>query len=187
MAHKRGAVSGPLAVETMDRRRTIKANGPVRLDRLAESLLDPVVSRAGFSSTQILTAWPDIVGPALAARSRPEKLRWPARRDEECGDGATLFVRAEGGDALELQYASAEIVARINAMFGWRAVERISIRQAPVDDVATGPGPETRAEGFAEPDSGPDAGYLADIADDDLRAALGRLGARIGKGRDTKP
>ncbi len=168
----------------------IKAKGPVRIDRIAETLLDPVVSRAGFSSTQILAAWSEIAGPDLAARSRPEKLRWPPRRDGEVGtgasaSGATLVVRAEGGDAMELQYASAAIVARVNAIFGWRAVERLSIRQAPVDPGSRALQSDPAAS--AEPGADPEDAGLAKIEDPDLRAALSRLGTRIALDRDTKP
>lgn len=172
----------------MDRRRKISAKGPVRLGRIAESLLEPFVAKAGFSSMQILTAWPDIVGPALAARTRPEKLRWPPRRDTASGgeagigvDGATLVVRAEGADALEMQYASAEIASRINALFGWRLICRIAIRQGPV-------APESRpcgdgaAKGFEEPATDYRADALAEVEDTALREALSRLGSRI-KGR----
>jgi hypothetical protein len=167
--------------------RKIRANGPVRIDRIAEKLLDPVVSKAGFSSTQILAAWPDIVGPDLSERSRPEKLRWPPRRegtDQEARAAATLVVRAEGGDAMELQYASGEIIARINAIFGWKAVEKLTIRQAPVE---TGPNTSKNAQFAPERPTTMDektAERLKTVEDESLRAALSRLGARVA--RDTK-
>jgi len=183
------------------------ANGPMRLDRIAESLLDPVVSRAGFSSTQIIAAWADMVGPDLAARTRPEKLRWPPRRDESAAagteatgreatgreatgrasDGATLIVRAEGGDALELQHMSGHIVARINAIFGWRAVARISIRQAPVE-VRTETPRSRRKTGAptGKPPVRQDDEAYSGVDDADLREALVRLGTRIDGDRDTK-
>ncbi len=176
--------------------RTIKANGPVRIDRIAEKLLDPVVSKAGFSSTQILAAWTEIVGPGLAERSRPERLRWPQRRENpgrdgaesgggEVREGATLVVRAEGGDALELQYASAEVVARINAIFGWRAVERLTIRQAPVETGQNRPPTQRSPADPAKSAADEAAGRLETVEDEQLRAALARLGSRIGT--DTKP
>jgi len=182
----RGSLLIPCTIDTMSKRPKIKpVNGPVRIDRLAEALLDPVVSKAGFSSTQILAAWPDIVGPDLAERSRPEKLRWPARRESDDGtagssDGATLVVRAEGGDAMELQYASAQIVAKINAIFGWRAVSRLSIRQAPVntgqqDAQSPSPAPAKPAKPL---DSGT-AERIASVEDEELRDALARLGSQI--------
>jgi len=168
-------------------RRRRKTAGPSRLDRLAEDLLGPVVARAGFSSTQILAAWPEIVGPELAGRSRPEKLRWPPRRDTEedpetanratRADAATLVVRAEGGDALEIQHLSDRIIARINALFGWRAVARITIRQAPVAD--------QQADAPPRPTGGPGDGEPRHS--DTLDTALARLGSHIGGGENTKP
>jgi hypothetical protein len=173
------------AVDTMNRRRTIKANGPVRLDRIAEPLLDPLVSKAGFSSTQILAAWAEIVGPELADKSRPEKLRWPPRSDDAGTDGGTLVVRAEGGDALELQYAASVIVERINAIFGWRAVARLAIRQAPVENGDLVKSDNRDHFAIAEQDIASNSS-LGAIEDADLRAALARLGARIESGGDTK-
>mgnify|MGYP000090444878 CR=1 FL=1 len=167
------------------RRRTPKrVKGPVRIDRLAEALLDPVVSKAGFSSTQIIAAWPDIVGPDLADRSRPEKLRWPVRREGEDGvagsrDGATLVVRAEGGEAMELQYASGQIVAKINAIFGWRAVSRLTIRQAPVDNGQQDPRSSSAGpRGTKKPMDSGTAKRIASVDDEELRDALARLGSR---------
>lgn len=162
-----------------DKRRKT-ANGPVRLDRIAETLLDPVVSRAGFSSTQIISSWPEIVGPELATRSRPEKLRWPKRRDDpDSGmqDGATLVIRAEGIDALEIQHMTSNIVARINTIFGWRAVTRISIRQGPVSD--RDEPPERRESGDLDDAKAVAGEKLETVEDDGLRAALARLGSRI--------
>jgi hypothetical protein len=160
-----------------------RRKGPVRLDRIAETLLGPLVSKAGFSSTQILAAWPQIVGPDIASRSRPEKIRWPARRDDGDQTQATLIVRAEGVDALEIQYGAEAILERINQMFGWRAVGRISIRQAPV---AAPPRPARPGIGEAETGSHADDARLAGVQDRGLRSALARLGARIEPETDTK-
>jgi hypothetical protein len=176
----------------MERRKSLKpGNGPVRLDRVAETLLDPVVSRAGFSSTQVIAAWPEIVGPELAARSRPEQLRWPKRRDDSdsgvqsvAAPGATLIVRAEGIDALEIQHMAANIAERINAIFGWRAVSRVSIRQGPVA-VRAEP-PKTSPAVPEAPERAGSSEKLDTVEDDELRTALARLGARIAGETDTK-
>jgi hypothetical protein len=77
--------------------------------------------------------------------------------------------------ALEIQHASDTILQRVNRFFGWSAVGRLAIRQAPLS-----------RRDRAPPRSGPDAqsvarvaGRLADIEDEELRAALARLGASI--------
>lgn len=163
----------------MRQRRGKSANGPVRLDRLAEACLGPAVMRQGFASTQMIAAWDAIVGPDLGARSRPERIRWPVRR-EDGGEvaAATLVIRAEGLDALELQHMGGAIVERVNAMFGWRAIGRIAIRQAPVD----APGREATPQPAAPAVDSP---RLRAVPDPDLRAALARLAAHIPDDEDT--
>lgn len=163
----------------MAQRRATSAKGPVRLDRLAEACLGPAVMRQGFASTQMIAAWDAIVGPDLAERTRPERIRWPVRR-EDGGEvaAATLVIRAEGLDALELQHMGGTIVERVNAMFGWRAVGRIAIRQAPVE-----PQVEVPAERSAPPSV--DSPQLRAVPDPELRAALARLAAHIAGDEDT--
>jgi hypothetical protein len=77
--------------------------------------------------------------------------------------------------ALEIQHSSDVILERVNRFLGWNAVGRIALRQAPL----------TRKTPIAAP-KGPDAESIATFAadlraveDDDLRAALARLGASI--------
>ena len=77
--------------------------------------------------------------------------------------------------ALEIQHTSDVILERVNRFFGWNAVGRIALRQAPLTRK-----PPARAM------NGPDAASIAKVAadlgaveDDDLRAALARLGASI--------
>jgi len=84
-------------------------------------------------------------------------------------------LRVEGPVALEIQHLSGVIIERVNRFFGWRAVGRIQIRQAPL-----------ARRGKKAPPPAPDpaivarlAAGMADIADDDLRGALARLGAAV--------
>jgi hypothetical protein len=88
---------------------------------------------------------------------------------------ATLVLRVEGPMALEIQHASDTILQRVNRFFGWSAVGRLALRQAPLsrrDRPAArhAPDPEAVAE-VAE--------TLSAVEDEELRAALARLGASI--------
>jgi hypothetical protein len=116
---------------------------------LVGTCLGPVVARQGFGTAEILTAWPEIVGHELADRTRPEKIRWPRRSGVEAGETATLVVRAEGGDALEIQHMSGEILARINGFLGWGAVGRLAVRQAPVAMTSGATSPQSPRPGRA--------------------------------------
>ena len=77
--------------------------------------------------------------------------------------------------ALEIQHSSDVILERVNRFFGWHAVGRLTIRQAPLSR-------RSRPARPRPPDAKSVAREAADLAaveDDDLRAALARLGASI--------
>ncbi len=156
-----------------------RATGPVRLDRLAKACLGPAVVRQGFGSAEILTAWPDIIGADLAMRTRPERIKWPRQAKEGGTAPATLIIRAEGGDALEIQHMQHEILARLNGYLGWGAVGRLVVRQMSAPRGASGPvrvaGQPNGAPEWQERASAGAALDAARIEDPGLREALSRL------------
>ncbi|MEO6380975.1 MAG: DUF721 domain-containing protein, partial [Nitrobacter sp.] len=80
-----------------------------------------------------------------------------------------------GPVALEIQHASDVILQRVNRFFGWNAVGRLALRQAPLSR-------KTLRKAARPPDDADVArlaGTLSSIEDDDLRNALARLGASI--------
>jgi hypothetical protein len=88
---------------------------------------------------------------------------------------ATLVLRVEGPMALEIQHASAVILERVNRFFGWSAVGRLALRQAPLSrrkPPAASSAPDSQAVAKV-------AETLASVEDEELRAALARLGASI--------
>jgi hypothetical protein len=143
-------------------------------DFLGATLSDALKSQ-GFASAEILARWADIVGLEISAHSEPIKINWPRAIGEEAAEPATLVLRVEGPAALEIQHLSAVILERVNRFFGWQAIGNIALRQAPL-----------RRRGPATPPPQPDpavaariAEGLPEIADEDLRQALARLGAAI--------
>ena len=151
-----------------------KKTYPRPLADLLHGCLGDVFARQGFASSDIVTHWPEIVGPEIAGYAEPLKLQWP-RSEAEAPEPATLVLRVEGPAAIEIQHLSGVILERVNRFFGWRAVGRIAIRQAPLTRRAKSatpapPDPEAAAR-VAE--------SLPGIADDGLREALGRLGAAV--------
>ena len=148
---------------------------PRPLSDLLTPTLTGVLKSQGFASAEILSRWADIVGQEVAASSEPMKINWPRTRDEETPEPATLVLRVEGPAALEIQHLSAVILERVNRFFGWQAIGRIALRQAPL-----------RRRVVKKPPAPPDPAIAARIADslpgiedDDLRQAIGRLGAAI--------
>jgi hypothetical protein len=147
---------------------------PRPLSELLAATLGDVLKAQGFASTEIISRWRDIVGPEIAAHSEPLKINWPRTPDRETAEPATLVLRVEGPSALEIQHLSAVILERVNRFFGWQAIGRIAIRQAPLRHREPPPAPgidETAAARIAD--------SLPKVEDDSLREALGRLGAAI--------
>jgi hypothetical protein len=136
-------------------------------------LLSPAMRRQGFAQNEIVTRWRDVVGPLLAARSLPEKLRFTG---DSRGDG-TLFVRVDGSFALEFQHLSPQILERVNTFFGYRAVARLVLRQGPLPRApgrpsAVEPALPAEVEAALQAD-------LAALRPGPIRDALMRLGRRL--------
>ncbi|MBN9063044.1 MAG: hypothetical protein BGP06_18005 [Rhizobiales bacterium 65-9] len=151
---------------------------------LVDSCLGAALAKQGFAGADIVLSWPEIVGEALARRSRPVRIAWPRKPSERKVAGrhapppepATLHVRVESAFALELQHLAPIVIERVNAYFGWACVGRLRLEQGPVrrgaalTKAARPPSPEAVAA--AEQ-------IVADVADEGLRAALARLGAAV--------
>ena len=148
---------------------------PRPLAEFTGSALSDALRTQGFASTEIIARWAEIAGPEIAAHSEPMKINWPRAVGEDAAEPATLVLRVEGPAALEIQHLSAVILERVNRFFGWQAIGRIALRQAPL---------RRREPPTPPPPLDPEiaariAASLPAIEDDDLRQALARLGAAI--------
>ncbi len=137
--------------------------------------LSDAFAEQGFASAELVTRWTDIVGPEIAAHAEPMKVQWRKAVAGEPPDPATLVLRVEGPTAIEIQHLSGVIIERVNRFFGWQAIGRLALRQAPlsrrkVGRTSTAPDPEVTARIAAS---------LPEVADEGLRHALARLGAAI--------
>jgi hypothetical protein len=150
---------------------------PRPLSDLLRRTLNDAFAKQGFASTELVTRWPEIVGADIAAHSEPEKIQWPRPVGGTMPEPGTLMLRVEGPTAVEVQHLSRVILERVNAFLGWQAVGELRLRQAPLTR-------RTRAKP-APPDREEEAriaATLSEIVDDDLRAALARLGAAVKRG-----
>lgn len=148
---------------------------PRPLSELMGATLSDALKSQGFASAEILARWRDIVGPEIAAHSEPLKINWSRVQGDEPPEPATLVLRVEGPAAVEIQHLSSVILERVNRFFGWQAVGRLALRQAPLrrrEPPKRPPAPDAAlAAQIAE--------TLPDITDENLRQALARLGASI--------
>jgi hypothetical protein len=149
---------------------------PRPLSDLVGRCLGGVFAKQGFAGAELVTHWPDIVGPEIAALAEPLKMQWPRSSAQDAPEPATLVLRAEGPAAIEVQHLSGAIIDRVNQFFGWRAVGRISLRQAPL----AGKQAAQPARARIDPSrAAEEEERLQDIGDAGLRTALGRLGAAV--------
>jgi hypothetical protein len=142
---------------------------------LAAGLLGDSFRKQGFASRELVTSWPDIAGGEIALCAEPLKIQWPRAAEGEAQEPGTLVLRVEGPAAIEIQHLSGVILERVNRFFGWQAVGRVVIRQAPVGRRRS---KTPRATLDAEK-AGEIAAGLKIIEDEGLRQALGRLGAAV--------
>ena len=140
-----------------------------QVDALLRRLVGPAFRRQGFTESDVVSRWPQIVGPLLADHSMPERLKFGR-------DGGTLHITVNGPFALEMQHLEPVIVDRINTYFGYRAVTRLSLHQAPLPPLSE------RRRGPPPPDESALAEAEETLADDgppELKAALTRLGGYV--------
>jgi len=141
---------------------------------LANPLLAGSFARQGFASAELVTRWPDIVGAEIAMHAEPLKMQWPRTPDGETPEPGTLMLRVEGPAAIEIQHLAPQILERVNRFFGFQAVGRLTIRQAPLSRrpprKTAAPDPDT-VKRMAE--------SLPGIEDESLKDALARLGASV--------
>jgi hypothetical protein len=153
---------------------------PRPLSEFMGAALSDTLKMQGFASTEIIARWADIAGVEIAAHSEPMKIIWPRANaagdlSDDAAEPATLVLRVEGPAALEIQHLSAVILERVNRFFGWQAIGRIALRQAPLRRrEPPAPPPPLDPEVAARI-----AATMPTIEDEDLRQALARLGASI--------
>ena len=150
---------------------------PRQVGELVSRVLDPVIEKRAGVSASLLQSWDEVVGSRLAGATRPHKVQWPRRASEDDPfEPATLTIAADPSVAFVLQHETSEVIARVNAFLGFAAVARIRIVQKPVGQRETAKGPVAPLGDEARQRIGH---AVEPIEDDDLRAALERLGENV--------
>lgn len=131
----------------------------------------------GFAVSRLLTHWADIVGPEIASGARPVEVSYGR------GFGATLTILTTGAQAPMLEMQKETIREKVNACYGYAAIQRIRLTQTAATGFAEGqavfearPAPETPVSVPVPPEA---SAAASGIGDDDLRTALERLGANV--------
>lgn len=149
-------------------------DAPRPLAQTVRKVAAPLLRRQGFAEADIVLRWAEIVGERLAQRSAPERLETPRG-----ASAAVLHVRVAPGAGPELQHLAPLVLERINTFFGWRAVDRLRLVQAPL----RGARPPRAARGgppSPEDEAAVDSA-VAQAGDERLRQALKRLGLSVAR------
>jgi hypothetical protein len=150
------------------------------LAEFLDACLSPSLAAQGFATSDVIMAWPDIVGERLAAFTQPLKIEWkrksPHADPEARPDPATLVIRVESAFALELQHLAPTVIDRVNTYYGWRCIGKLVLKQGPVRRVEK-KRPVTPPLTTADREKVDAA--LRSIEEDSLKAALDRLGQAI--------
>jgi len=94
---------------------------PRGIAALLAPITRPAFRRRAPAAAQLLADWPQLAGVELAARAAPVKFA-----------GGTLTLGCSGPTAMELQFAEAQIIARLNLGLGHNMVERLRfVQQSP--------------------------------------------------------
>jgi len=163
-----------------------------RFARPLSDLVRPALADAfkaqGFAAADILQCWPEIAGERLAEHSIPVRVIWPPR-PKAAPPGApprpaTLVLKVDSAYALEVEMAAAQILERVNAVFGWACVGKIRLRHGPVASAAAAAIRGRQARPSLDAASRARlAREVGGIEDDALRESLERLGREILAGK----
>jgi len=160
------------------RRPTTK--GFARSSTLLQDRIRKASESRGFAESRLLTQWSETVGEEIAAIARPVKVGYGRG-----GMGATLTLLTTGARAPMLEMQKEQLRAKVNGVYGYNAISRITITQTAPTGFADGqasfqhraPKPAPRA---ATPEAVAEARRIAaPVADAGLREALEALAQNV--------
>lgn len=130
----------------------------------------------GFSETRLLTQWAEVAGEAIANISRPVKVGYSRN-----SIGATLTLLCSGANAPMVQMQVPQILNRVNACYGYKAIARIAITQTAPSGFGEQDKPsfERRKPSLSTEQAGALEKDVSDIESETLREALKTLGENI--------
>lgn len=134
----------------------------------------------GFAVSRLLTHWPEIAGDHLAGMTRPVRIS-----HARGGFGATLTLLTSGPMAPMVEMQLPGLRDRVNACYGYNAIQRITLTQTSAQGFAEGgalfdhvppapadPAAEARAAAVA-------ADVAAQFADPALADAMARMARNV--------
>lgn len=154
-----------------------RKRGFERASRLVSGQVRSAGETRGFAVAKLLTHWDDIVGSDLSASARPVEISYGR------GFGATLVLLTTGARAPMVEMQKETIRARVNACYGYNAIQKVRITQTSAIGFAEGQAAFAAQAPHTPPGPRPIPPAAKEAAgainDEGLRAALERLGANV--------
>ena len=149
-----------------------------QLSTMIEPMVAPSARERGFAISRIISHWHDTVGD-LSEWCRPAGIHFPLGGRKN----GTLKLQIASGRGPQAQAMTQQIIDAVNASFGYKAVDRITIAQslAPANKLAETQKPTaiSRDKNIWALDE-----KLKNIKSPELRAALRRLGGPVDEDSD---
>ena len=158
--------------------RTSTTRGFSRAVTLMQSRIRAGSEGRGFAETRLLTHWAEFVGEQVSSVATPVNVSYGRG-----ALGATLTLLTTGANAPMLEMQKLQILEKVNACYGYRAIARIRITQTAPTGFAEGRvafAPAPKAPQQPDPATQDRARAVASgVANDDLRTALEALAANV--------
>ncbi|MFT6452627.1 MAG: hypothetical protein ACJA06_002129 [Halocynthiibacter sp.] len=160
--------------------RSRRKRGFERTSGLLQTQIRKVGEERGFAVARLLTHWAEIVGEDTAAIANPIKVSY----GRAGGFGATLTLLTTGAQAPMLQADLPRIKERVNACYGYAAINHIRITQTAPTGFAEGRAQFGHAPKPKKPTPSPEViaearGLAGTTHDEGLRAALETLAQNV--------
>tara|TARA_Y100000746_G_scaffold47694_1_gene36791 strand:- start:273 stop:776 length:504 start_codon:yes stop_codon:yes gene_type:complete len=104
---------------------SVRNPGLKTLQQSVLKITDVAIRKRGFVESALIHKWTSIVGKEIAAWSVPNRLVFLRGSTLD----ATLHLDVLSARALEIQHNELVILERINVVFGYKAINKIAIRQ----------------------------------------------------------
>ena len=96
---------------------------PVAVARVMRGIAQQALGKVGQSFAQLISHWPQVVGPELAKKCLPTALNFPRGKNAD----AVLHLATNSASALELSHQTPIILERVNSFLGYRAIATIRL------------------------------------------------------------
>jgi hypothetical protein len=154
---------------------TRKYRGVTALSSALNHVTNPIYAKRGFVANKIISDWELIVGKSLARYSIPRKLFFA--KDKKAGGVLNVDV-FDSGMAMEMTYMEPIILEKIATYFGYKAIDKLKITQK-LGIVKSFDYDEAPPITLSSEKQGVLSHKLSDVSDDEMKAALERLGVSV--------